>query len=75
MASIGGGPAAASAGEGQQPILNLLGERLVAPWTKLPAGRKDSALTSSTAGQLHQVNRLVQHGAGLLWIALEDQGR
>jgi hypothetical protein len=52
-----------------------LGERLVAPWTKLPTGRKDPALTSGAAGQLHQVDRLVHHGVGPLRIALEDQGR
>jgi hypothetical protein len=74
MASIGGRPAAL-AGKSQQPILYLLGERLVAPWTKLSAGGKDPALASGAAGQLHQIDRLVQHGAGLLRIALEDQGR
>jgi hypothetical protein len=47
MASIGGGPAAALAGEGQQPILHLLGERLVAPWTKLPAGRNTRRLPAA----------------------------
>jgi hypothetical protein len=74
-ASIGGAPAAASAGQGQQPILHLLNERLVPPWAKLPAGRKDTALASAATGQLHKINCLVQHGARLLRIALEDQGR
>jgi hypothetical protein len=73
MASIGGGPAAASAGQGQQPILHFLDERLGAPWTKLPAGRKDPTFASGAAGQLHKINRLVQHGAGLLRIVLEDR--
>src|SRR5512132_2491042 len=74
MAGIGGGPAAL-AGEGQQPILHLLDERLVVPWAELPAGRKDPALASGAAGQLHKINRLVQHAAGLLRIALENEGR
>ena len=72
-ADIGGGPALAV--KRQLPILYLLGERLVAPWAKLPAGRKDPSLASGAAGQLHQVDRLVQHSTGLLGIALQDQGR
>jgi hypothetical protein len=50
-------------------------ERLASPWTKLPADRKDPALAGSAAGQLHKLNRLVQHHARLLGIALEDEGR
>jgi hypothetical protein len=65
MANIGDRPAAL-ASEGQQPILYLLGERLVAPWTKLSAGSKDPALASGAASQFHEIDCLVQHDAGLL---------
>jgi hypothetical protein len=69
-----GEPDAQSAGESQEPILHLLGERLVPPPPELPAGRKDTALASGAAGQLHKINRLVQQGARLLRIALEHEG-
>jgi hypothetical protein len=75
MAGVDGGSGAESAGEGQQPILHLLDEGLVPPSPELPAGRKDPALASGAAGQLHKINRLVQHSTCLLRITLEDQGR
>ena len=43
---------------------------------QLAAGREGAALASGgAAGQLHQINHLVQHGARLLGVVLEDEGR
>jgi hypothetical protein len=65
-----------SAGKCQQPILHVLDKRLAAPAGELPANSEGTALTrSSAASQLDQINHLVQHGARLLGVVLEDEGR
>jgi hypothetical protein len=65
-----------SAGKRQQPILHVLDKRLAAPVGELPANSEGTALTrGSTASQLDQIDHLVQHGARLLGVVLEDEGR
>jgi hypothetical protein len=51
-------------------------ERFIAPACpcELPDGREGTALASGATGQLHKINGLVQHGAGVLRVALEDEG-
>jgi hypothetical protein len=51
-----------------------LGERLVTPAGELTAGRKRAALARGAAGQLHQINHLVQNGARLFRVVLEHEG-
>jgi hypothetical protein len=51
-----------------------LDERLVPPAGELPAGRESPALASGVAGQLHQINHLVQYRARMLRVVLEDEG-
>src|SRR5215213_8458319 len=64
-----------SAGKCQQPILHVLDKRLAAPAGELPANSEGTALAGGAAGQLDQINHLVQHGARLLGVVLEDEGR
>jgi hypothetical protein len=55
--------------------VHVLGNRLVAPLAQRTDSREDHVQATSTAGELHQVNRPVEHGRGVLHVALADMSQ
>jgi hypothetical protein len=51
-----------------------LGRRPRCASGQLPAGRERAPLAGGASGQLHQINHLVQDGARMLRVVLEDEG-
>src|SRR4029453_16629618 len=59
----------------QEPFMHVLDNRLVAPGMELADGCGNHVEAAPAAGDLDQVNGPMEHGCGLVDVALADMGK